>query len=74
MIIVVGCKVSLLVLTILFLLLSILYRPSYRIPSSCNSLRLRHCRVSGGYIRAKLKLNNVFARNVGRFFLETKGF
>lgn len=53
MIIVLGCKVLLLVLTIPFLLLSILYRPSYRIPSSCNSLRLRHRRVSGGSIRGQ---------------------
>lgn len=52
-IVTVGCKVLLLVLTIPFLLLSILYRPSFRIPSSCYSFRLRHRRVSGGSIRAQ---------------------
>lgn len=63
MIIVLGCKVLLLVLTIPFLLLSIIYRPSYRIPSSCNSLRLRLAAS-----RADLfELNNVVARNVERF-------
>lgn len=63
MLIVVGCKVLLLVLSIRFLLLSILYRPSYRIPSSYNS----YVYVIAASRADLFELNNVVARNEGRF-------